>query len=106
MQHLLIQVCVCVAVQELELRAARFQLRLFAAGVVFVAALSILLYFTHHQPEFWINARGFGPFPNRNQTADLFGISSVLILASAQNDIRYRRTGWIIWRWGRRDFCR
>lgn len=86
-----------VASQELELRAARFQLRLFAGGVVFVAALSILLYLTHHPPEFWTNARGFGPFPNRNQTADLLGISSVLILASAQNDIRYRRTGWIVW---------
>jgi O-antigen ligase len=86
-----------VASQELELRAARFQLRLFAAGVVFIAALSILLYLTHHAPEFWNNARGFGPFPNRNQTADLFGISSVLILASAQDDIRYSRKAWIFW---------
>jgi O-antigen ligase len=86
-----------VASQELELRAARFQLRLFAMGVVFVAALSILLYLLHVAPDFWNNARGFGPFPNRNQTADLFGISSVLILASAQDDIRYRRKGWIFW---------
>jgi O-antigen ligase len=86
-----------VASQELELRAARFQLRLFAMGVVFIAALSILLYLTHHAPDFWINARGFGSFPNRNQTADLFGVSSVLILAAAQDDIRYRRNGWMLW---------
>jgi O-antigen ligase len=86
-----------VSAQDLELRAARFQLRLFATGVVFIAALSVLLYLTHHAPDFWNNARGFGPFPNRNQTADLFGVSSVLILASAQNDIRYRRKSWMLW---------
>jgi len=86
-----------VSAQELELRTARFQLRLFAAGVVFLAALSILLYLTHHTLPFWNNARGFGPFPNRNQTGDLFGVSSVLILAAAQDDIRYRRKGWLLW---------
>ncbi len=86
-----------VSSQELELRAARFQLRFFVIGVVFLAALSILLYLTHHTLPFWINARGFGPFPNRNQTADLFGVSSVLILASAQDSIRYRRNSWVLW---------
>ncbi len=86
-----------VSSQELELRVVRFQLRLFAAGVVFLAALSIVLYLTHHALPFWNNARGFGPFSNRNQTADLFGVSSVLILASAQDAIRYGRKSWILW---------
>jgi O-antigen ligase len=86
-----------VCAQELELRIARFQLRLFAAGVVFIAALTIMLYLTQHALPFWNNARGFGPFPNRNQTADLFGVSSVLILASAQDSIRYRRNSWVLW---------
>jgi O-antigen ligase len=86
-----------VSAQELELRVARFQLRLFALGIVLLAALSTLLYLTNNPLPFWLNARGFGPFPDRNQTADLFGVTSVLILASAQDDIRHRRMRWLLW---------
>src|SRR5438105_1029452 len=86
-----------VSAQELELRVARFQLRLFAAGIVVIAALSILLYLTHHSFPVWRKARNFGPFLNRNQTADLFGVTSVLILASGQDDIRHGRKRWILW---------
>lgn len=86
-----------VSAQELELRVARFQLRLFAAGIVAIAALSILVYLTHQSIPFWRNERNFGPFLNRNQTADLFGITSVLILASGQDDIRHGRTRWVFW---------
>jgi O-antigen ligase/tetratricopeptide (TPR) repeat protein len=86
-----------VSAQELELRVARFQLRLFAAGIVAIAALSILVYLTQQSIPFWRNERNFGPFLNRNQTADLFGITSVLILASGQDDIRHGRTRWIFW---------
>ena len=86
-----------VSAQELELRVARFQLRLFAAGIVAIAALSVLLYLTHHSIPFWSNERNFGPFLNRNQTADLFGLTSVLILAAGQDDIRHGRIRWIFW---------
>src|SRR5438132_6235716 len=86
-----------VSAQELELRVVRFQLRLFAAGVVVIAAFSILFYLTQHSIPFWKNPRNFGPFPNRNQTADLFGVISVLILAAAQDDIRHGRKRWILW---------
>src|SRR5439155_967452 len=83
--------------QELELRVPRFQLQLFASAIVAIAALSILLYVTHHSIPSWNNPRNFGPFLNRNQTADLFGVTSVLILASAQDDIRHGRKRWILW---------
>ncbi len=86
-----------VSAQELELRVARFQLQLFASGIVAIAALSILLYVTHHSIPSWNNPRNFGPFLNRNQTADLFGVTSVLILASAQDDMRHGRKRWILW---------
>src|SRR5437764_2565655 len=86
-----------VSAQELELRVARFQLRLFAAGIVVIAVFSILFYLTQHSIPFWKNPRNFGPFPNRNQTADLFGVTSVLILASAQDDMRHGRKRWILW---------
>ena len=83
--------------QELELRAVRVQLRLFVTGIVFIAALSIVFYLAHLAPSFWINARGFGPFPNRNQTGDLFGITAIVLLACGQDDMRHGRKRWIIW---------
>lgn len=85
------------ATQELELRGVRFQLRTFATGMVFLASLSLLLFWLHQSLPFWQNARGFGPFPNRNQTADLFGVVSILILAAGQDDVRYHRKRWMLW---------
>ena len=86
-----------VSTQELELRSVRSQLRLFAAGVVFLASVSIVFYLVHVAPPFWINQRGFGPFPNRNQTGDLFGLTAIVILACGQDDIRKGRKRWIFW---------
>jgi O-antigen ligase len=86
-----------VATQELELRSVRFQLRLFVTGIVILAAFSILFYLAHIAPPFWINQRGFGPFPNRNQTGDLFGVTAIVLLACCQDDIRRGRKRWIIW---------
>ena len=86
-----------VATQQLELRAVRFQLRLFVSGIVVLAALSILLYLAHGAFPFWINQRGFGPFPNRNQTANLFGITSIILLACGQDDMRHGRKRWVVW---------
>jgi O-antigen ligase len=84
-----------VATLNLDLRGVRFILRVFAGGVVFLAALSILLYWGHLALPFWTNERGFGPFPNRNQTADLFGISAIVLLACAQDDFRGGRIRWV-----------
>ncbi|HWX15002.1 MAG TPA: O-antigen ligase family protein, partial [Chthoniobacterales bacterium] len=75
----------------------RFQLRLFVTGIVAVAAISIALYLAHAAFPFWINQRGFGPFPNRNHTADLFGITAIVLLACGQDDIRHGRKRWLIW---------
>ena len=86
-----------VSTRELELRSVRSQLRLFAIGVVLLAAVSILFYLMHFAPPIWINQRGFGPFPNRNQTGDLFGITAIVILACGQDDVRKGRTRWLIW---------
>ncbi len=86
-----------VAGGDVEVRAARRQLRIFAIGVIFLAAFSILLYRAHAALPFWHNQRGFGPFPNRNQTATLLGISSVLIVACAHDDIRRGKKRWVFW---------
>ena len=86
-----------VSTQEIGLRSARFQLRLFVAAIVFLAAMCIALYWAHAAFPFWKNERGFGPFPNRNHTADLFGISAIVLLACGQDDIRHGRKTWFVW---------
>jgi len=86
-----------VSALDLELREVRQQLRLFAAGIVLLAALCIALHSAHTALPFWHNQRGFGPFPNRNQTANLFGLTAVVILACGQDDIRHSRKRWIVW---------
>jgi O-antigen ligase len=86
-----------VSTQELELREARSQLRLFSCGVAFLAATCIAFYLAHTTLPFWHNAQNFGPFPNRNQTGDLFGLAAIMILACGQDDLRKRRKRWIAW---------
>jgi len=86
-----------VCAQELELREARLQLRLFTAGMVFLAAICILFWLAKTAPPFWHNERNFGPFPNRNQTGNLFGLTAIMILACGQDDLRRGRKRWILW---------
>ena len=85
---------------DLELRAVRAQLRLFATGVILLAALCLALYYAKTALPFWHNERRFGPFPNRNQTANLFGLTAILVLACGQDDIRQGRKRWIFWALG------
>jgi hypothetical protein len=86
-----------VAGGDVEIRAARRQLRIFAIGVIVLAAISIILYRAHGTLPFWHNQRGFGPFPNRHQTATLLGITAVLIVACAHDGIRHGRKTWVFW---------
>ena len=86
-----------VCAQQLELREARLQLRLFTAGMVLLAAICILFWLAKTSPPFWHNERNFGPFPNRNQTGNLFGLTAIMILACGQDDLRKGRKRWILW---------
>ena len=86
-----------VSAQDPELREVRFQLRLFTSGIAFLAAICIALYSAHVTLPFWHNEQNFGPFPNRNQSADLFGLAGIMILACVQDDFRRRRKWWILW---------
>ena len=83
--------------QDVEIRAARRQLRVFALGVILLAALAVGLYRMHTTLPFWHNERGFGPFPNRNQTANLLGLASIIIVACGHDEIRRGKKGWIFW---------
>jgi tetratricopeptide (TPR) repeat protein len=86
-----------VSTLDLDLRDVRSQMRTFAFGVTCLTALCIALKAGHSALPFWHNERGFGPFPNRNQTANLFGLTAIVILACGQEDIRHGRKRWIFW---------
>ncbi|MEP6937933.1 MAG: O-antigen ligase family protein [Chthoniobacterales bacterium] len=86
-----------VATQELDLRSVRAQFRIFAFGIISLAAICILLKLNQAAPQFWHNERGFGPFPNRNQTADLLGLTAIVVLACGQDSVRRGTKGWILW---------
>jgi O-antigen ligase/tetratricopeptide (TPR) repeat protein len=85
-----------VCAQEFEMRDVRLQVRIFALGIVFLAGISILLHMKGTAIPFWHNQRGFGPFPNRNQTGDLFGITAIMLLASGQDHFRRGKSQWIL----------
>lgn len=86
-----------VATQRLEVRSIRRQFRFFTAAVIALALLCILLYWQNSALPFWHNARGFGPFPNRNQTANLFGLTALIALACAHDDLRQKKPRGILW---------
>ncbi len=86
-----------VASLDAQLRDIRMAARVFAGGMIALAALCVYLYLGHHSLPFWHNERGFGPFPNRNQTGDLFGISTLVVLGCLQDDFRRRHKRWIFW---------
>lgn len=86
-----------ISALDLELREVRQQIRRFASGVVLLAALCIILYWAGIALPFWHNERGFGPFPNRNQTANLFALTAIIVLPCGQDDIRHSRARWVVW---------
>ena len=86
-----------VSSEDLGLHEARTALRTFTAGIAILATVCVLLYLRHAALPFWHNARGFGPFPNRNQTGNLFGLTAIVILACGQDDLRKGRKRSILW---------
>lgn len=83
--------------RDAEAKHVRAAMRVFAGGIAALAALCVALHFAHTTVPFWHTERNFGPFPNRNQTADLFAITAVVVLASAAEDLRKGKTRWIAW---------
>lgn len=83
--------------QEVEIRAVRRQLRLFAMGVILLAGLAVAFYLMKSALPFWHNQRGFGFFPNRNQTANLLGLTSIVVVACGHDEIRRGKKWWIFW---------
>lgn len=86
-----------VSTQRLEGRSVRRQFRVFAGAVILLAGLCVAVYWAKGNIPFWHGLRGFGPFPNRNQTANLFGLTAIVVLACGHDDLRLKKKRWIIW---------
>jgi O-antigen ligase len=86
-----------VTALDVELRDVRLAARVFAGGMIAFAALCILLYLEKRALPFWHNVRNFGSYPNRNQTGDLFGISTLVVLACMQDSFRRGHKRWLLW---------
>jgi O-antigen ligase len=82
---------------DASLRGVRLAMSVFAWSMVGLALFCLLLHWRQTALPFWHNARGFGPFPNRNQTGDLFGISTLAALGCLQDDFRRGHKRWILW---------
>ena len=67
--------------------------RWFAGGVVALAAAFIVCQRLGLNPSIWRTERGFGPFPNRNQTADFLAVGALPVLACAHAAWRGGRRG-------------
>ena len=74
--------------------------QLFGAGVVALAGAFLLLHRLGIVVPIWPTERHFGPFPNRNQTADFLAIGALPVLACGQLAWRAGRRGaalgWIV----------
>lgn len=74
--------------------------RVFAGGVVVLAGLFLVLHRFDLVPPIWHNERHYGPFPNRNQTADFLGVGGIVVLACAQlrwnSGNRLEAAGWLL----------
>jgi O-antigen ligase len=86
-----------VTTLEADLHDIRRAARVFAGGMIAFAALCILLYLLHRPLPFWHNVRAFGPYPDRDQTGDLFGLATILVLGCLQDDFRRGHKRWIGW---------
>ncbi|HST29348.1 MAG TPA: O-antigen ligase family protein [Chthoniobacterales bacterium] len=83
--------------EQLGLREARTAARMFTAGIAFLALVCLFFWLRHTTLPFWHNERGFGPFPNRNQTGNLFGLTALMVLVCGQDALRKGRKRWIAW---------
>lgn len=54
---------------------------LFAVGMILLTVAGLIGFYTARPLPFWHAQRLFGPFPNRNQTADLLSLTFVLLVA-------------------------
>lgn len=75
--------------------------RIFGAGIVVLAAISVISFFSGWKIPFWPTTENsginFGFFSNRNQTANVLALGGIIINAVAFEDLRNRRKSSAFW---------
>ena len=77
--------------------ARRAAMRLLAAGLILIAATALVAWWGHFAVPGWLSERGFGPFPNRNHTGNVFALGGVLALGCAADAARRKWRQALIW---------
>ena len=74
--------------------------RIYAWGTIVLAGAFVTFYKLDIVVPFWLNTRHFGPFPNRNQTADFLAVGALPVLACAHARWRMHQrlvaVGWLV----------
>jgi tetratricopeptide (TPR) repeat protein len=79
----------------LEDRQRSLMLKIYLIGMAGVAVITGIIYAAALPVPFW-SAERFGPFPNRNQTANVFALAGVLAFALGLRQLRHeKRSGWV-----------
>ncbi len=65
--------------------------RLYAGGLVAIAAFAVYSYSTGNNPAIWQSEHKFGPFLNRNQWGTVLGMGGIAALALVHQSVRRRR---------------
>jgi O-antigen ligase/tetratricopeptide (TPR) repeat protein len=72
-------------------------LGLFCVGILVLAATLTIASTLNKRVPFWPETGGFGFFPNRNQTGNVFGLGGVMIYAIAMQGWQRGRKNWWLW---------
>ncbi len=76
-------------------------IRIFSAGIVVLGGIALLAYFIGYKIPVWptvVNLPAdFGFFANRNQTANVLGLSGILVMAIACEDLQRKRKRSGLW---------
>ncbi|MBC8166522.1 MAG: O-antigen ligase family protein [Bryobacteraceae bacterium] len=75
----------------------RLAVRLFSVGLLLMVLLAVILHLKHRSVPFWTSERNFGPFPNRNNTANLFALGGLMLMACSYDAARYSKLKAALW---------
>lgn len=87
----------CLFGSRLELHELHMVLRSFGVSIVAVAVVALAAAFQQVDVPSWHPLNGTGPFPNRNQTGNLFALSGLMLLALAAHESRNHRAPFVLW---------
>jgi len=81
-------------------RESHRALRCFAVGVMVLAVMGLGTGFDHIRVPWWEPGQGLGPFPNRNQSGNLYALSALMLLGLAAHEVRNKRVYFWVWMGG------